>query len=50
MASRRITIMINEDLVKKLREIQAKQIRETQETVSFSKVLNEFLEIGLKKK
>ena len=48
--AKRITIMLDEDLLKKLREIQSKQIKETSESISFSKVLNEYLQTGLKKK
>ena len=48
--AKRITVMLDDDLIKKLREIQAKQIRETQKAISFSKVLNEYLEMGMKKK
>ncbi len=42
--SERITVMIDEDLVKKIRNRQAKKIRETASSVSFSSVLNEMLE------
>ena len=45
---KRITIMLEDDLVKKLHEIQAKQIRESKKSVSFSRVLNEVLRKGLK--
>lgn len=48
--AKRVTIMLEDDLVKKLHEIQAKQIRETNEAVSFSQVLNVVVEQGLKKK
>ena len=48
--ARRVTIMIDEDLLKKLHEIQAKQIQKTSDSISFSRVLNEMLEAGLKKK
>ena len=44
----RITIMLNSDIAKKLRSIQAKKIRESPSSVSFSRVLNEVLEKGLK--
>ena len=39
--AKRITIMIDEDLDKKLRMIQAKQIAKDNKSVSYSKVLNE---------
>ncbi len=43
-----ITIMLNDDLVKKLHEIQAKQIKQSTKSVSFSRVLNEVISKGLK--
>jgi len=44
---KRITIVLDEDLVKKLREKQAKQIKESTNSVSFSRVVNEILHKGL---
>ena len=46
--AKRITIMIDEDIDKKLRLIQAKQITKTSSSVSFSQVLNESLRKKLK--
>lgn len=46
--AKRITIMLEDDLLKKLHEVQAKQIKETSESVSFSAVLNETLRKRLK--
>jgi predicted transcriptional regulator len=46
---KRITVVLDDDLVKKLHEIQAKQIRETTKSVSFSSVLNETVRASLKK-
>lgn len=46
--AKRVTIMLDEDLVKKLHEIQAKKIKETSESVSFSGILNETLRKNLK--
>lgn len=46
---KRITIMLDEDLLKKLHEIQAKQIRDSSESISLSAVLNEILRTSLKK-
>jgi hypothetical protein len=40
--------MLDDDLVKKLHEIQAKQIKETSESVSFSAVLNQTVRKKLK--
>ena len=45
---KRITIMIDDDLLKKLHEIQAKQIKDSTKSVSFSRVLNEIIRKGLK--
>jgi hypothetical protein len=47
--AKRITIMLDEDLLKKLHEIQAKQIKESTKSVSFSAVLNETVRKSLKK-
>jgi hypothetical protein len=46
--SDRLTIMLNSDIAKKLRILQAKKIKETSSTVSFSRIVNEVLEKGLK--
>ena len=46
--AKRITIMLDDDLLKKLHEVQAKQIKDTSESVSFSAVLNETLRKRLK--
>lgn len=45
---KRITIMIDEDLEKKLRMIQAKTIATSKEGVSFSQVLNKTLRRAIK--
>jgi hypothetical protein len=47
--AKRITIMIDDDLDKKLREIQAKKIQTTTSSVSYSKVINETLRKSIKK-
>ena len=47
MASR-ITIMLDEDLIKKLHDLQAKEIKKSEKSVSFSKVLNQTLRKELK--
>jgi len=44
---KRITIVLDEDLVKKLREKQAKLIKESTNSVSFSRVVNETLRVGI---
>jgi len=46
--SKRVTIMIDEDLDKKLRLRQAKLIQQEQSSYSYSKVLNETLRKSLK--
>ena len=45
---KRITIVLDDDLQKKLREKQAKKIKESNGSVSFSNVLNETLRKGIK--
>ncbi|MGH1568967.1 MAG: hypothetical protein ACRBBZ_07305 [Nitrosopumilus sp.] len=46
--SKRVTIMIDDDLDKKLRLRQAKMIQQEQSSYSYSKVLNELLRKTLK--
>ncbi len=46
--SKRITIMIDDDLDKKLRVHQAKLIQQTNSSYSYSRVLNETLRKALK--
>lgn len=40
--------MLDEDLAKKLRALQAKTINERMENISFSEVLNQAVKAGLK--
>ena len=47
--SKRVTIMIDDDLDKKMRLLQAKMIQSTSSSVSFSNVLNQVLRANLKK-
>lgn len=47
--SKRVTVMIDEDLDKKLRQLQAKMIQETSSSVSYSNVINHILYKSLKK-
>ncbi len=47
--SQRITIVLDDDLATSLRQKQAKLIRGSSKSVSFSRVLNETLRTGLKK-
>jgi len=46
--AKRISIMLDDDLLKKLHDIQAKLIKESQKSVSFSHVLNKELRKSLK--
>jgi len=46
--AKRITIMIDDDLDKKLRSIQAKAIQNTKASVSYSRVINETLRKHIK--
>ncbi len=46
--SKRITIVLDDDLVKKLREKQAKLIKESVKSVSFSRVVNDTLRKNIK--
>ncbi len=45
---KRITIVLDDNLVKKLREKQANLIKESTKSVSFSRVVNETLRKGIK--
>jgi len=44
----RLTIMLNSDIAKKLRILQARKIKDSSSSVSFSRIINEILEKGLK--
>jgi len=48
LMSKRVTIMIDDDLDKKLRIRQAKMIQQTSSTCSYSRVINETLRKVLK--
>jgi len=45
---KRVTIIIDEDLDKKIRAKQAKQIQQKQESISYSQVIQELVRAGLK--
>jgi hypothetical protein len=47
--TKRVTIVIDDDLDKKIRMFQAKMIQATSSSVSYSKVINELLEKSIKK-
>ena len=40
---KRVTIILDDDLIKKLHDLQAKQIRDTQNSISLSRVINELI-------
>ncbi len=46
--SKRITVVLDDEVVKKLRIIQSKKISKLKEHVSFSRVINEELRKALK--
>ncbi len=46
--SKRITVVLDDELVKKLRNIQSMKIRKSKKSVSFSRVINEELRKDLK--
>jgi len=46
--SKRITVVLDDELVKKLRNIQSMKIRKSKKSVSFSRVINEELRKALK--
>ena len=48
MTTKRITVVLNEDLAKKLRVIQSKKVSKSIEHVSFSRVINDELRKALK--
>lgn len=45
--TKRITVMIDDENLKKLRNLQSKMIKESNESVSFSRVINKVLKKGL---
>ena len=49
MKGRRVTIVIDADLDKKIRDLQAKAIRDTNGSVSYSRVINKLLRDSIKK-
>lgn len=48
MASERITVLIDDDIVKKLRQKQSKLMLDLNENVSFSRVVNDTLRTKFK--
>jgi len=44
--TKRVTIVFDDDLMKKMRLIQSKQIKRSQSFVSFSKIVNQLLKKG----
>jgi len=46
--AKRISVVLDDELVKKLRNIQSKKVRKSKKTVSFSRVINDELRKSLK--
>jgi len=46
--SKRVTVVLELGTIKKLRELQAKQIQKSNVSVSFSRIINEVLQKSLK--
>ncbi len=46
----RVCIIIDEKIYKKTRDVQAFLIKETSKNVSFSKIISEILDVGLRDK
>ena len=46
--SKRISIMLDDDLEKKIRLLQSKEISKTMKSVSFSSTLNDVIRKGIK--
>ena len=46
--AKRVTIVMDEDIIKKLHERQAKQIKESAKSISFSRVVNETIRKHIK--
>ena len=46
--AKRVTVVIDDEIIKKLRTIQAKQIKTTTKSVSFSSIVNQQLRKSLK--
>jgi hypothetical protein len=47
--SKRVTVIINDDFIKKLRQKQANQIKKEKSSISFSKILCDTIREGLTK-
>jgi hypothetical protein len=45
----RVTVLIDDEIMARLRIIQARMIKNSSKAVSFSRVLNQILEEGLRK-
>jgi len=46
--ARRVTVVLDDELVKKLRNVQSKKIDKSKKSVSFSSVINEELRKAIK--
>ena len=45
---KRVTIILDDDLVKRVHDLQSKQIKDTSESVSFSRVINGLIKKSFK--
>ena len=45
---KRISVMLDDELVRKIRTEQAKKLYNSEKSISFSQILNQVLRIGLK--
>lgn len=47
--AKRITVMIDDDVMMKVRNIQSEMIKKSENSVSFSRTINEVLRLAMKK-
>lgn len=47
--AKRITVMIDDDILVKVRKLQSEMIKKSEKSVSFSKTINEVLRLSMKK-
>lgn len=49
MGSKRVTVMIDNDVVVNVRKLQCMMIKKSEKSVSFSRTINEVLRLAMKK-
>lgn len=47
--AKRITVMIDDDIMVKVRKLQSEMIKKSEKSVSFSKTINEVLRLSMQK-